>query len=67
MRVFFYITTNYDPQNLWITSAYRGNQFYVREQTGYGRTLIGFGVVLGSALVVATAESMSQIGNNTGK
>ena len=61
------ITTTHDPQSIWLTSAYRGNQFYVREQTGYGKTMTGFGVILGSAVVVATAESISQLGNNTVK
>ncbi|WP_216823406.1 hypothetical protein [Niastella vici] len=61
------LTTTHDPQSIWLTSAYRGNQFYVREPTGYGKTMTGFGVILGSAVVVATAESMSQVGNRAVK
>jgi hypothetical protein len=60
------IATSQPPQSIWLTSAYRGNQFYIKEQTGYGRTMTGFGVIAGTALLTATAESLGQAGSNTG-
>jgi hypothetical protein len=60
------ITTTNDPQTMWMTSAYRGNQFFVREPTGYGRTMYGFGVIMGNAVYAATVESMYQVGSNIG-
>jgi hypothetical protein len=60
------INTTRSPQDIWLTSAYRGNQFYIKEPTGYGKAMAGFGVIMGSAVYVATVESMSQVGNNIG-
>jgi hypothetical protein len=60
------ITTSHDPESMWLTSAYRGNQFYLKEQTGYGKTMYGFGVIMGNAVYAATVESMYQVGNNIG-
>lgn len=61
------ITSSYGPETVWLSQAYRGNQFFMREMTGYGKTMTGFGVIAGSAVYVATVESMNQIGNNIGK
>jgi hypothetical protein len=60
------ITTTHDPESMWLTSAYRGNQFFLSEATGYGKTMCGFGVIMGNAMYAATVESMYQVGNNIG-
>lgn len=60
------INTAQPPESIWLTSAYRGNQFYIKEQTGYGRTMTGFGVIAGTAVLAATVESLGQTGNNNG-
>jgi frataxin-like iron-binding protein CyaY len=60
------INTSQPPESIWLTSAYRGNQFYIKEQTGYGRTMTGFGVIAGTALLTATVESLGQAGGNNG-
>ncbi|WP_208025508.1 hypothetical protein [Niastella caeni] len=61
------ITTTEPPQSIWLTSAHRGNQYYIKEATGYGKAMAGFGVIAGTAVYVATVESMSQVGNNVGR
>ena len=63
------ITSTMGPGSLWGTASNLGNQFFIKEVTGYGRTMCGFGVIAGTAVYVATVESMSQIGskNNSGR
>jgi hypothetical protein len=58
------ITTTHGPEDIWLNSAYRGNQFYIKEPTGYGKAMCGFGVIMGNAVYVATVESMYQVGSN---
>lgn len=57
------ITSSYGPETVWLSQAYRGNQFFIREVTGYGKAMTGFGVIAGAAVYTATVESMNQIGN----
>lgn len=60
------INTSQPPESIWLTSAYRGNQFYIKEPTGYGKTMAGFGVIAGTAVIAATVESLGQAGGNHG-
>jgi frataxin-like iron-binding protein CyaY len=60
------INTSQPPESIWLGSSYRGNQFYIKEQTGYGRTMTGFGVIAGTAVLAATVESLGQTGGNKG-
>ena len=63
----FYIseiyTTGLDPETFWIGTQYRGNQYYVKETTGFGK---GFGVVAGVALLT-TAAALEQKNVNKAK
>ena len=45
-------TTGLDPESFWIGTQHRGNQYYVKETTGFGK---GFGVVAGVALLTTVA------------
>lgn len=60
------ITTGQRPENVWFPSIYRGNQYYIKETTGFGQAATGFGVIAGTAVLSAVGESLSNSGNNTG-
>ena len=63
----FYIseiyTTGLDPESFWVGAQNRGNQYYVKETTGFGK---GFGVVSGIALLT-TAAALEQKNVNKAK
>jgi len=54
------INSGQGPENIWFPNVYRGNQYYVRESTGFGNAATGFGVIAGTAIVAGTVEALSE-------
>ena len=56
--------TGLNPDNFWINSEYRGNKFYLKEATGFGKAATGFGVIAGVAAISAASASLQHSGNS---
>ena len=53
------ITTDLGPQHFGDSFRNRGNRYFVQESTGYGRTMTGFGVIAGTAVVAGAAAALN--------
>jgi hypothetical protein len=54
------INSGQGPENIWLPGVYRGNQYYIKESTGFGRAATGFGVIAGTAIIAGAAEALSE-------
>lgn len=51
-------TTSLNPSNFGFNLQQRGNRYFIREQTGFGKAATGFGVVAGVAVISGAAAAL---------
>jgi hypothetical protein len=58
----FYVSelqsTILEPGNFGFNLQQRGNRYYIREETGFGRAATGFGVIAGTAVIEGAAAAL---------
>jgi hypothetical protein len=57
------VNSGLGPENFG-NSIFKGNRYYVRETTGFGRAATGFGVIAGTAVIVGAAAAINPNGNS---
>jgi hypothetical protein len=60
------INSGQPPENIWVANVYRGNQYYVRESTGFGEGSTGFGVIAGTAIIAGATEALGEPKSGSG-